>query len=413
MNNNSFDNGNSQPTGWQAPPQGQPPYGQPDSGWQTPPQGQNPYGQPNGGWQTPPQGYNPYGQPNGGWQTPPGYSPNAFPYADWYRMYVEQRMLEERRYQEKERIKLIGKKCGLAALLYVALSYGLVYGLLFVLRFIPGLSAIITNTTAYLAFDVITSIISLGLPFVLAYFLMKKKQIVTKLPYQKPSDAKSSKFLTMLAIPTMVFSSIIINVISSIIQSFMGITFSDNMLDNDIITLPSMIMLSISVAVIPAVIEEFAIRGVVMQPLRRYGDKFAIIVSALFFSLLHGNMLQIPYTFAGGLILGYLMVKTKSMWPPMILHFVNNGYSVVIMIVGDIFGDRWGNLSAYIMWIGFAVIGVIGLIGYLKTKNNDEQLSEGESILKTSDKIVAFISSWQMVAMIIVFVYMAYGSISF
>ena len=43
---------------------------------------------------------------------------------------------------------------------------------------------------------------------------------------------------------------------------------------------------------------------------------------------------------------------------------------------------------------------------------SDEQLSEGESILRISDKITAFISSWQMVAMILVFVFMALGSIN-
>ncbi len=416
MNNNNYGNGNSQTGESQVPPQGYNPYGQqPNGGWQTPPQGYNPYGQqPNGEWQTPPQGYNPYGQqPNSGWQTPPqGYYPNANPYANWYNMYVEQCMLEERKKQEKESIKAIGKKCGLAALLYVALSYGLVYGLIIIMSLVPVLRLIFKNTTAYLTFDIVTSMISLGLPFVIAFVLMKKKKIITKLPYQKPQDVKSSAFLTMLAIPTMVFSSIIINYISFFVQILMGVTFSDNMPDNKVVTIPSMIMTFISIAVVPAIIEEFAIRGTVMQPLRRFGDKFAIIVSALFFSLLHGNMVQIPYTFVGGLILGFLMVKTKSMWPPMILHFINNGYSVVIMVVGDIFGEKWGNISAYLMWAVFAIIGVIGLIGYLKTRKNDEQLSEGESILKISDKITAFISSWQMVAMILVFVFMASGSIN-
>ena len=416
MNNNNYGNGNSQTGEGQVPPQGYNPYGQqPNSGWQTPPQGYNPYGQqPNGGWQTPPQGYNPYGQQtNSGWQTPPqGYYPNANPYASWYNMYVEQCMLEERKKQEKQNIKAIGKKCGLAALLYVALSYGIVYGLVLIINLVPSLGAIIKNTTAYITFDVVTSIISLGLPFVIAFVLMKKKKIITKLPYQKPQDVKSSVFLTMLAIPTMVFSSIVINYISFFIQILMGVTFSDNMPDNKVVTIPSMIMTFISIAVVPAIIEEFAIRGTVMQPLRRFGDKFAIIVSALFFSLLHGNMVQIPYTFVGGLILGFLMIKTKSMWPPMILHFINNGYSVVIMIVGDIFGEKWGNISAYLMWAVFAIIGVIGLIGYLKTRKNDEQLSEGESILKINDKITAFVSSWQMVAMILVFVFMASGSIN-
>ena len=209
----------------------------------------------------------------------------------------------------------------------------------------------------------------------------------------------------MLSIPTMIFSSIIINYISLIVQAMLGVEFSGGMQTGTRYSTLGMVMLFISIAIIPAIIEEFAIRGVVMQPLLKYGEKFAILTSALFFSLLHGNMFQIPYTFVGGLILGYLMIKTKSMWPPIILHFVNNGYSALIVIFSNIFGDRLGDISVYIMWLIFIIIGIIGFIGYYVNKPN-EKLSEGESILTTGEKLGAFIGNWQMILMIIVFAFL-------
>ena len=403
--------------GWQQPPQGYNPYGQqPNMGWQQPPQGYSPYGQqPNMGWQQPPQGYNPYGQqPNMGWTPPPQAAPysnpedwkappqgffyNVGPNVAWYHAYMQQWELTEKKNAEKKKIKEIGKMCGLPALLFVVLSFAFNLGLSILIEIFPSLG----NTTALLGFDIIVSLLSLGLPFVLSFFLMRKKQVIPKLPYQKPADTKTAVFLTMVSIPAMVFSSIIINYISLIIQTIIGVEFLGGMSSNAKYSPLGMVLLFISVAIVPAIIEEFAIRGVVMQPLLKYGEKFAILASALFFSLLHGNMFQIPYTFVGGLILGYLLIKTKSIWPPIILHFVNNGYSALIVIFSNIFGERWGDISVYIMWLIFIVIGIIGGIGYYVNRPK-ENLSEGESVLKIGEKLGAFVGNWQMITMIIVF----------
>lgn len=75
---------------------------------------------------------------------------------------------------------------------------------------------------------------------------------------------------------------------------------------------------------LPALIEEFTYRGVVLVSLRPFGDRFAIVVSALLFGLLHRNMVQFPNAFLLGLALGYFMVKTNSIWTSMAIHFLNN-----------------------------------------------------------------------------------------
>jgi membrane protease YdiL (CAAX protease family) len=358
------------------------------------------------GWTPPPQAA-PYSNPEE-WKAPPqGFFYNVGPNVAWYHAYMQQWELAEKKKAEKNKIKEIGKLCGLPALLFVVVSLLLNTGLSLIIELIPSLG----STTALLGFDIIVSLLSLGLPFVLSFFLMKKKQIIPKLPYQKPVDTKTTVFLTMASIPTMIFSSLIINFISLIVQTMLGIEFGGGMEGDTKYSTLGMVFLFISVAIVPAVIEEFAVRGVVMQPLLKYGEKFAILTSALFFSLLHGNMFQIPYTFVGGLILGYLLIRTKSIWPPMILHFVNNGYSALVVIFGNIFDETWGNISVYIMWLIFLIIGIIGYTGYYLNRPK-EKLSEGESVLKTGEKLGAFIGNWQMITMIVVFAFLTLLTIS-
>ena len=64
--------------------------------------------------------------------------------------------------------------------------------------------------------------------------------------------------------------------------------------------------------------------------LRRYGDKFAIFMSALLFGILHGNVSQSIFTFILGITFGYMTIKTNSLLPSIIVHMLNNLLSVLI-----------------------------------------------------------------------------------
>lgn len=350
------------------------------------------------------------GQQNG-WQVPPNYNPYGYYNYGAYTNSEYFQKLEQKKNERKE-IKTIGKNCGIGALCYILIAYGISFVTALLAKIFPSFNAVFQDKAAMFAFDSVTSILALGLPFFIVFFILKQKKLVSTLPYEKPDNPKASGYLTLLSIPVMVFSSIIVNYISAIVQAILGVEFNSNIEDTKISGIVGILTVCISFAIVPALIEEFVVRGVTMQPLRKYGDKFAIVVSAFFFSVLHGNMLQIPYTFVGGLILGYLAIKTKSLWPPMILHFVNNFYSVIVLIVSDNFSDKAGNYVAYAIWILFIIFGIIGLIGYRKNREK-RPLSNGESVLSTKEKITAFIKNGPMITMIIIFGIMALTSIAF
>lgn len=69
--------------------------------------------------------------------------------------------------------------------------------------------------------------------------------------------------------------------------------------------------------------EELLFRGYVLRTLRPYGKRFAVLGSAFLFGLFHGNLLQTPYAFLMGLILGYTAVEYSVGWA-IGLHMFNN-----------------------------------------------------------------------------------------
>ena len=86
------------------------------------------------------------------------------------------------------------------------------------------------------------------------------------------------------------------------------------------------------VALIPAVSEELFFRGGVQNLLERwFGNAHAAIwVTAVVFSLGHGEVFSFVPRFVMGATLGYLYVYGRSLVPNMLAHFVNNAVVVVL-----------------------------------------------------------------------------------
>lgn len=91
-----------------------------------------------------------------------------------------------------------------------------------------------------------------------------------------------------------------------------------------------LIMDIICTAILPAIFEEITDRGLTLRLFENVKeDKMKIIFMAVLFSLAHQNIVQTGYTFVGGLVIAFLAVKTKSILPGVIIHFMNNLFSVI------------------------------------------------------------------------------------
>ena len=84
-------------------------------------------------------------------------------------------------------------------------------------------------------------------------------------------------------------------------------------------------------AVFAPLFEEWLCRGMVLRGLlTRMKPAWAIVISALFFALIHMNPWQALNAFIIGVVMGYVYYKTGSLLLTMLIHFVNNGLSVVM-----------------------------------------------------------------------------------
>ncbi len=108
-----------------------------------------------------------------------------------------------------------------------------------------------------------------------------------------------------------------------------GITWGGSELELPINSVFDSIIYALFVCIAAPVGEELLFRGAILKSLQSYGSKFAIIISAVLFGLVHGNFEQIPFAFFAGLIFGCVAVKTDSLFYPIIFHIINNSWAVV------------------------------------------------------------------------------------
>ena len=81
----------------------------------------------------------------------------------------------------------------------------------------------------------------------------------------------------------------------------------------------------VAISIVGPVAEETFFRGFVIGGLRRrFGAIGALLLSALFFSLLHPPYTIFPIIFLLGALLGLLYLQTGSLWPGILMHGLFN-----------------------------------------------------------------------------------------
>lgn len=87
---------------------------------------------------------------------------------------------------------------------------------------------------------------------------------------------------------------------------------------------------ALALSIGPALSEELAFRGLILQGLRsRLGAVSAVALTALLFGVIHLDPLQGLGALFTGLYLGYLTVRSESIYPAIVAHGFNNLWATV------------------------------------------------------------------------------------
>lgn len=145
------------------------------------------------------------------------------------------------------------------------------------------------------------------------------------------------------------FNLVITLVLNMIPQSFME-KYNTSV---GLATTGNIFLMIIATGIMGPIAEEITFRHFILQPNRRVNETYAIIVSALSFGIMHGNIIQGAYTFVLGLVFAKEDIKENNLLPSMIMHITINTSSVLI-------SSNWSNEMA-----GLVSFECLALAGYI------------------------------------------------
>ena len=104
------------------------------------------------------------------------------------------------------------------------------------------------------------------------------------------------------------------------------------------------------VGIIAPVFEEMLFRGLILRNLIPYGKLFAILASSFLFSIIHGDIMQMPSAFIAGFILGYVAVEYGLFWSISFHIIYNMVLGAIPVLISQILPAMYVYLVLYILF---------------------------------------------------------------
>ena len=174
------------------------------------------------------------------------------------------------------------------------------------------------------------SYLSIGVLFYIAIVLDGKQDYLTSL-FNRPKLSKASLLIVfvlvvdfLLVLAYSFFYDLLFEIPNAELEFF-----ADTSSANDPLIL---FLIFVVLAICAPFFEEMIFRGYILDSLRRmYSDIAAIIISGVFFGFWHYaifdplNFFQVGQTMIGGFLYAWLRLRTGSIWPCIVCHFIWNG----------------------------------------------------------------------------------------
>lgn len=317
----------------------------------------------------------------------------------FYDSETQNRIMQE--YSHKRQIRKIGTMTGGAILCYILLQNIFVI----LLSAFGFYETYLNNPFFQTGIDIIFSVVCMLLPFLFFGKKMGEKTgTADVIPVEKPRD----NVLFALSIPAGLCICMVANYVVSFLLIFVK-AFGFELSSPDIAQpqgVSGFLLSVLRTAIVAGLVEEISFRGCMMQPLRKYGDGFAIAMSACAFGLMHGNLIQAPFALIVGIGLGYITVKTESLVPAMVIHALNNFISTATSyLLESSLNEELVTEVIYSVLFAIIVIGIVSLMLFVRRAQRNSVRNFGCCTLSVSSKVSAYILNPTMIISILIMLY--------
>jgi membrane protease YdiL (CAAX protease family) len=194
------------------------------------------------------------------------------------------------------------------------------------------------NTSITQIANAFASIIGFGVPaLVVAYFT--KGSFASNLGFKPIASEKQVGIVILLAFTGLILSGALGDLTDKITFSNSIRTWATNleaqykkalMAMTQMRSIWDLLLAILAIAVVPAIVEELYFRATLQKIITDWSEKplLAIVITAILFSAFHFSYFGFLSRMSLGIVLGLIYYYTKTIWLPILMHFVNNAIGV-------------------------------------------------------------------------------------
>ncbi len=256
---------------------------------------------------------------------------------------------------------------------YGNLIYALSMTLIIVMRILVSAGAFssLSDTSSDLVWSLVVQCVVMGLiPFSLYLIFLKKRGVekplgsmLEEFGYTRSPSAKGWLIVVVIS----VLSTFLVTCVSNVWYGLISLFGYKAKITAEVpYTVGTLFIALFTTAILPPMFEEFTNRGLLYRAHGEGKSPFRVILLTSFmFALMHTNVTQVFYTFVFGMVAGALVYTTKSIWPAVVYHFVNNLVSVLksygrindngLRFLTDMYGWLFGTVAGIIVCVALFI----------------------------------------------------------
>jgi membrane protease YdiL (CAAX protease family) len=242
---------------------------------------------------------------------------------------------------------------------------------------------------------------------VLIYCFVKKINIKEAFRFNKPGLLPMLLVL-LISVPAYFVASMLNNVLAYFLQFIGDLPVQPIPVPKN---LPELVVGILIIGASPGICEEIMHRGFMLRAYEKRGSYKAVIFVAILFGIFHFDITNFFGPVFLGLIIGYYVIRTNSIFAGMLAHFLNNAIAEVLQyftgqgVQPDKLTISWPELLEVLL-LGFAglILTAVLLIVFKKVTDGKSQIIP--PISKISRDITAIFTHWPVILVVVVYILM-------
>lgn len=205
--------------------------------------------------------------------------------------------------------------------------------------------------------------------FLFAFFMAMKNKEKLKVPLKKPIIKTITVSLLMVA--SGISATMVLNALAGVLSQAGADSTED-------ITKYPIFLSILCFAVVSAIVEEYVFRGVILGEFlnvkKRFGIASAVMLSSVFFALLHFSLGSVLYGFFFGCLFALVRIATKNMIYPICMHMAFNMINVILSYIDM---SRIPNVAVIVFMVALFITFVTMAVIFFREFRIEEKLKGG------------------------------------